>query len=44
MEYYSMSANGISALGTKQAKQEAKLEIAEAKRQGNISWMEPLRS
>jgi hypothetical protein len=29
-----MSANGISTLGTKQAKQEAKLEIAEAKRQG----------
>lgn len=29
-----MSANGISTLGTKQAKQESKLEIAEAKRQG----------
>jgi len=29
-----MSANGISTLATKQAKQEAKLAIAEAKRQG----------
>lgn len=29
-----MSANGISTLATKQLKQEAKLEIAEAKRQG----------
>jgi hypothetical protein len=29
-----MSANGISSLSTKQARQEAKLAIAEAKRQG----------
>jgi hypothetical protein len=29
-----MSANGISTLSTKQARQEAKLAIAEAKRQG----------
>lgn len=29
-----MSANGISTLSTKQLKQEAKLAIAEAKRQG----------
>ena len=29
-----MAANGISTLGTKQAKQESKLTIAEAKRQG----------
>jgi len=29
-----MSANGISTLANKQLKQEAKLEIAEAKRQG----------
>lgn len=29
-----MAANGISTLATKQAKQEAKLAIAEAKRQG----------
>lgn len=29
-----MSANGIAWLSTKQAKQEAKLHIAEAKRQG----------
>jgi hypothetical protein len=29
-----MAANGISTLSTKQAKQEAKLAIAEAKRQG----------
>ena len=29
-----MSKNGIAWLSTKQAKQEAKLEIAEAKRQG----------
>ena len=31
-----MSANGISTLSSKQAKQEAKLTIAEAKRQGKI--------
>ena len=31
-----MSANGISSLSTKQAKQEAKLAIAEAKRQGKV--------
>jgi len=29
-----MAANGISTLATKQAKQQAKLDIAEAKRQG----------
>lgn len=29
-----MSANGISTLSTRQARQDAKLEIAEAKRQG----------
>jgi hypothetical protein len=29
-----MAANGISTLATKQLKQEAKLDIAEAKRQG----------
>jgi hypothetical protein len=29
-----MAANGISTLGTKQLKQEAKLDIAEAKREG----------
>lgn len=29
-----MAANGISTLSTKQARQEAKLAIAEAKRQG----------
>lgn len=29
-----MSANGISTLSSKQAKQEAKLNIAQAKRQG----------
>lgn len=31
-----MAANGISSLSTKQAKQEAKLAIAAAKRQGKI--------
>lgn len=31
-----MSANGIAWLATKQAKQEAKLAIAEAKRQGKV--------
>jgi hypothetical protein len=31
-----MALNGISDLATKQLKQEAKLEIAEAKRQGKI--------
>ena len=31
-----MSANGISTLATKQLRQEAKLAIAEAKRQGKI--------
>ena len=31
-----MAANGISELATKQLKQEAKLAIAEAKRQGKV--------
>ena len=31
-----MAANGISTLGTKQLKQEAKIAIAQAKRQGKI--------
>jgi len=31
-----MSANGISTLATKQLKQEGRLRIAEAKRQGKI--------
>lgn len=31
-----MSANGISSLSSKQLKQEAKLNIAQAKRQGKI--------
>ena len=31
-----MSANGISTLATKQARQEAKLDIAKAKREGKI--------
>lgn len=33
-KYYIMSANGISTLSSKQLKQEGKLAIAEAKRQG----------
>jgi len=31
-----MSANGIAELSTKQARQQAKLAIAEAKRQGKV--------
>lgn len=31
-----MAANGISTLATKEARQTAKLEIAEAKRQGKV--------
>lgn len=31
-----MAANGISTLGTRQARQDAKLNIAEAKRQGKV--------
>ena len=31
-----MSANGISDLATKQLKQEAKLDIAQAKREGRV--------
>ena len=31
-----MAANGISTLATKQARQEAKLDIAQAKREGRV--------
>ena len=33
---FTMSANGISDLATKQLKQEAKLDIAQAKREGRV--------